>query len=341
MTDLLGLTLNDLKNIVREKGYQGYVATQISDWLYKKYVTDCMFMTNLSLNIRKDISGEYYIGAGMPSAVQVSKDGTKKYLFDVGSTYAVESAWIPGQGRNTLCVSSQVGCKMGCRFCMTGKQGFQKNLTSGQIINQIISLPERDTLTNVVYMGMGEPFDNIDAVLDSLSVLTSEWGFGWSPTRITVSTIGLIPAMERFLSESKCHLAISLHSPFDEERRELMPVQKVYPAKEVIQALKPFDFSGQRRLSFEYILFGGVNDTPEHAKAVAGILKGLKCRVNLINFHPFEGSGYKPSKTGSVLAFQEILEKKGIITTIRVSRGMDINAACGMLSTKKAKIKPE
>ena len=341
MTDLLGLTLADFKNIVCEKAYPRYVATQISDWLYKKYVTDCMLMTNLSLNIRKEISGDYYVGANIPSAVQVSKDGTKKYLFDVGNMYAVESAWIPSEGRNTLCVSSQVGCKMGCRFCMTGKQGFQKNLTSGQIINQIISLPERDTLTNVVYMGMGEPFDNIDAVLDSLSVLTSEWGFGWSPTRITVSTIGVIPAMVRFLSESKCHLAISLHSPFDEERRDLMPIQKVYPVKEVIQALKPFDFSGQRRLSFEYILFGGVNDSPEHAQATAGILKGLKCRVNLINFHPFEGSGYKPSKTKSVLAFQEILEKKGIITTVRVSRGMDISAACGMLSTKKAKNKPE
>ncbi len=336
MKALLGQTLSDLQELCTERRYPKYTARQITDWLYKKHVIHIHEMTNLSAAIRKDLSETHFVGRSQPENVLVSTDGTKKYLFPAGTTHSVETAWIPSPNRNTLCVSSQVGCKMGCTFCMTARQGFQKHLPAGEIINQISSLPERDGLTNVVYMGMGEPFDNIDALLKSLEILTSEWGFGWSPSRITVSTIGVIPALMRFLKESRCHLAISLHSPFNEERRALMPMQKAYPLDDLFALLRAFDFGAQRRLSFEYILFGGVNDSTRHAKAVAVLLNGLKARVNLIHFHPIPDSPLVPAKESAMLAFQNTLEEKQITTTIRSSRGLDIMAACGMLSTQKA-----
>jgi 23S rRNA (adenine2503-C2)-methyltransferase len=316
-------------------GLPGFTAKQIAEWLYKKDVRSIMDMTNISVKNRNTLSEQYEVGRVAPCKVQTSVDGTKKYLFSSAGGRYIEAAYIPETKRATLCVSSQVGCKMGCLFCMTGQQGFQSHLTAGEIVNQIQSLPEFGQITNVVYMGMGEPFDNIEEVLKSLEILTSDYGYAWSPKRITVSSIGIIPGLKEFLTHSKCHLAISLHSPFDEERLKLMPVQHVYPIGEVLKVIRAFDFGLQRRVSFEYIMFKGLNDTPAHVKKLAKLLNGLHCRINLIRFHPIPNTPLEGSDDATIKYFQEGLEDKGIITTIRASRGLDIFAACGLLSTKE------
>jgi len=291
-------------------------------------------MTDLSKETRKLLAEKYYLGLNGFSKVMESSDGTKKYLFPTIRGKFVEAAYIPESKRKTLCLSTQVGCKMACLFCMTGKQGFQGNLTAGEIINQMWSIPEKDHVTNLVYMGMGEPFDNLDEVMKSLEILTSEYGFGMSPRRITVSTIGIIPAMREFMTKSQCHLAVSLHSPFEHERRHLMPVDNVYPLSQVIEELGSYNIGKQRRISFEYILFKGMNDTPRHVRELARILSGLRCRINLIRFHSVPGVPLESSDNITMEQFKEALNKKGIFTTIRQSRGEDIYAACGMLSTK-------
>jgi 23S rRNA (adenine2503-C2)-methyltransferase len=333
-TTLFGLTMQQLEEVAALVGLPRFAGRQMADWLYKKHVTSIDQMTNLSAKGRAALSERYRIGTRAPVRVSASTDGTKKYLYVSGEKQYIEAAYIPDRDRATLCVSSQTGCKMGCLFCMTGKQGFQGNLSAGEIVNQLISLPERDTVTNIVFMGMGEPFDNLEEVLRSLDVLTSDWGLAMSPRRITVSTIGIIPAMREFLDRSQCHLAVSMHTPFDDERRSLMPVQQVYPIAEVVESLKSYDFSGQRRVSFEYIMFNGINDTPRHAHEIVRLLHGISCRVNLIRFHPIPGTPLKGSPDERIIAFRDLLTAKGVHTTIRASRGLDIQAACGLLSTK-------
>jgi 23S rRNA (adenine2503-C2)-methyltransferase len=330
---LYGKTLNELIAVTKRIGLPGYAAKQISDWLYKKEIMSIEEMTNLSKKSRELLQGDYEIGLSAPVNESKSSDGTKKYLYKVLNDKYIEAAYIPDDDRATICVSSQAGCKMGCIFCMTGKQGFQGNLSSNEILNQFRSLPEFLTLTNMVYMGMGEPLDNIIEVLKSLDILTSEWGYAWSPTRITVSTVGIIAGIKEFLEKSRCHLAVSLHSPFDEERRMLMPVQRTNSVKEVLDIIRGFDFNKQRRVSFEYILFKGMNDTPAHIKELARILNGIKCRINIIRFHPIPGSEFQSPNLGTTINFKEALNAKGILTTIRASRGVDIQAACGLLST--------
>lgn len=337
MEALLGKTPDELKAIVKELGAQPFVANQLCDWLYKKDVQSIDEMSNLSVKFREKLSESYEIGLKPYLTVQESIDGTKKYLFPASNGKFIEAAYIPEKERKTLCVSTQVGCKMGCLFCMTGKQGFQGNLSAGEIINQIKSLPEGRELSNIVYMGMGEPFDNMPNVMRSLEILTAEWGYGWSPKRITVSTIGIIPGMKEFLERSDAHLAVSLHSPFDEERRQLMPIQHIYPLKEVLDEIRSWDFGRQRRVSFEYIVFKDLNDTPAHVKELSRILNGIKCRINLIRFHAIPGAPFQSSDEQRIEAFKDELNKKGILTTIRKSRGEDIYAACGLLSTKAGK----
>ncbi len=332
---LFGKTLDELKQIVKDLGFPGFVAKQLADWLYKKKIKSIDEMLNISKKNRDLLKDKFEIGLTTYNNVQESIDGTKKYLFKTISDQYIEAAYIPSENRNTLCVSSQVGCKMGCLFCMTGKQGFQKNLTAGEILNQMVSIDENDALTNLVYMGMGEPMDNLDEVLKSLVIITSEWGFAWSPRRINVSTIGVIPAMRRFIEESECHLAISMHSPLNDQRKEIMPIENVYPIEDVVNVLKEYDFGRQRRISFEYIMFEGVNDSKEHALAVADLISGLNSRVNLIKFHPIPNSPLKGCSNEVMEKFKNVLENKRIITTIRKSRGEDIYAACGLLSTKK------
>ncbi|MDR2652616.1 MAG: 23S rRNA (adenine(2503)-C(2))-methyltransferase RlmN [Prevotellaceae bacterium] len=334
---LFGKTLNELVEIASRLSLPRFAAKQIADWLYKKRVKTIDEMTNLSLENRKKLAEEFDMGTSFPEKSQTSNDGTKKYLFASRQkqTVFVESVYIPEPDRATLCVSSQAGCKMACKFCMTGRQSFQLNLSAGEILNQICNIPESDKLTNVVYMGMGEPFDNIENVLKSLEIITSDYGFAWSPKRVTVSTIGIISAMTEFINKSKCHLAVSLHNPFDDERLQLMPVQKKYPVKEIIKTLTAYDFSHQRRLSFEYIMFDGINDTPRHSRELARLLQGLDCRINLIRFHQIPDNDLRPSKDETIEKFQKYLNDKNILTTLRSSRGTDILAACGMLSTKE------
>jgi 23S rRNA (adenine2503-C2)-methyltransferase len=330
---LYGKTLNELIVVTKHLGLPGFSAKQISDWLYKKEIQSVEEMTNLSRKTRELLSTDFEVGLSAPVNVSESSDGTKKYLFKVLNNKYIETAFIPDEKHATICVSSQAGCKMGCIFCMTGKQGFQGNLSSNEILNQFRSLPEFRSLTNMVFMGMGEPLDNFSEVLKSLDILTNDWGYGWSPTRITVSTVGLITGIKEFLEKSRCNLAVSLHSPFDEERKKLMPIQRTNTVKEVLDIIRDFDFNRQRRISFEYILFEGLNDTPRHIRELARILNGIRCRINIIRFHPVPGSEFRSPETESTIRFKEALNDKGILTTIRASRGLDIKAACGLLST--------
>lgn len=333
--NLFGLTLEQLKEIVKLLQLPAFTAAQIADWLYKKHVVSISEMTNLSKKSRELLEEKYTVGLIAPTKVQTSTDGTKKYLYPTQTNNFIEAAFIPDKERATLCVSTQIGCKMNCMFCMTGKQGFQGNLSAGEIVNQIRSLPEFEQLTNVVYMGMGEPFDNLDAVMQSIEILTSDWGYAWSPKRITVSTIGIIPSMNTFLEESSAHLAVSLHSPFDEEREQIMPIQKKYPLSKIIEDLKKWDIGGQRRVSFEYIMFKGVNDTPRHAKELIQLLRGMRCRINLIRFHSIPETPLEGTSMTGIIAFQNQLKSRGMTVTLRASRGEDIFAACGLLSTKE------
>lgn len=356
---LLGLTLSELTDICHQEGLPGFTARQICDWLYKKRVADFEQMTNLSKKARQALSEKYEVGAVPYCKYAMSKDGTRKYLFEVrplskaagadenlsslSTARYVEAVMIPDGERKTLCVSSQAGCRMGCRFCMTGRQGFHGNLDAAQILSQFFLIDEAEELTNAVFMGMGEPLDNLDNVLRALDVLTSDWGCAWSPKRITVSSIGVNKAvkdqgkspLERFLDESRVHLAVSLHNPFPDERRELMPSEGAFPLKKTLEIIRRYDFTGQRRVSFEYIMFKGLTDTPRHAEALVSLLRGLECRVNLIRFHDIGDTEFVPSSMKTVQAFEDRLNAAGIKATLRASRGQDIEAACGMLSGKE------
>ncbi len=334
MKYLLGLSLAELKTIVTDLGMPAFTAKQICGWLYDKKVTSIEEMTNISKANRERLASEYEVGRNAPKVFETSEDGTRKYLFQVDRGL-IEAVFIPDGKRATLCISSQVGCKMNCLFCMTGKQGFTKHLSSAEIMNQILSVEEAKSLTNIVYMGMGEPLDNIDNVLSSIEVLTADWGLGWSPKRITLSTIGVKKGLERFLSETKCHLAVSLHNPFSHERKEIMPIEQVMPLESTLDLIRDYDFSGQRRVSFEYIVFDELNDSKEHAKELGRLLRQIPCRINLIPFHQIPNVPLRPSSKERMNAFKSYLEAQGYTTTIRLSRGEDISAACGMLSTKE------
>ena len=330
--NLLGKTLPQLQELCAAEGFPRFTAKQLCDWLYKKRVESIDAMTNLSLAQRARLNEMAYIGRETPVRCQVSRDGTKKYLFPVLDGHYIEAVYIPEEDRATLCVSCQVGCKMGCRFCVTGQQGFHGNLGAGDILNQLFSIPEYGELTNVVFMGMGEPMDNLDAILAATQAMTSDWGLGWSPKRITVSTVGIVPGLKRFLDESQCHVAVSLHNAVPQERLQMMPVQKAFPLSEVLALLRHYDWSGQRRLSFEYTMFRGLNDDQQHAQKLVDALKGLDCRVNLIRFHESPEAPYKTSIPTAIKAFQDYLNRHGVICTLRASRGQDIDAACGLLA---------
>ena len=330
---LYGQTLPQLEALCNRLEMPRFAAKQIARWLYDKHATTIEAMSDLSARHRALLAETYEVGLTAPEKVSISTDGTKKYLYRTSQNHFIESAYIPDGDRATLCISSQAGCRMGCRFCATGRQGLQHSLSTNEILNQIGSLPERERLTNVVFMGMGEPLDNLDSLLPALEVLTSAWGFGWAPTRITVSTAGVASRLERFLEATQVHLAVSLHNPFPHERAEIMPVEKVWPIREVVEILRRYDFTHQRRVSFEYIVMSGLNDSPRHIRELCRLLDGIKCRINLIRFHKIPGSPYFSPDDRAMIAFRDALTAKGIHTTIRTSRGEDIQAACGLLST--------
>ena len=331
--ELYGASLEQLRALCESLGLPRFAPKQIAKWLYTRFITDIDAMTDLSKVARERLKEHSELGLSAPLKVSVSQDGTKKYLFRTSEGEYIESALIPDGERMTLCVSSQAGCKMGCKFCATGRMGFRHQLSSTEIINQVLSIPERDKLTNLVFMGMGEPLDNIDNLLRTLDILTSEWGMAWSPTRITVSTAGVARTLPRLLDESKVHIAVSLHNPFPEERKEIMPIENSYSIREVCDILRRYDFTGQRRVSFEYIVMEGLNDSPAHIKELCRLLDGIKCRMNLIRFHKIPDSPYYSPSDERMRAFRDTLTAKGIQTTIRASRGEDIKAACGLLST--------
>jgi len=330
MESLLGKTLDELQAIALSCGLQKFAGKQMAEWLYVKRAASIDEMTNISLKGREALKQQYIVGRTLPKAEVESKDGTKKYLFQVGEQF-VESVYIPEEDRATLCVSTQAGCKMGCRFCMTGTLGFHGQLSAGDILNQVMSIPESESLTNIVLMGEGEPMDNIDAVLRFLDVMTASYAMAWSPKRLTVSSVGLLPGLKRLLEESECHVAISLHNPKHEERQQIMPAEKAYGIKDVVKMLKQYDFSHQRRVSFEYICWGGVNDSEEYADELLRLLKGLDCRINLIRYHNGGQADFPASNEENMVHMRDYLTQKGITTTIRRSRGEDILAACGML----------
>lgn len=330
---LYGQTLSQLEALCNRLEMPRFAAKQIARWLYDKHATTIEAMSDLSVRHRALLAETYEVGFTSPEKVSISADGTKKYLYRTSQNHFIESAYIPDGDRATLCISSQAGCRMGCRFCATGRQGLQHSLSTNEILNQIESLPERERLTNVVFMGMGEPLDNLDSLLPALEILTSAWGFGWSPTRITVSTAGVASRLERFLEATQVHLAVSLHNPFPHERAEIMPVEKAWPIREVVEILRRYDFTHQRRVSFEYIVMSGLNDSPRHIRELCRLLDGIKCRINLIRFHKIPGSPYFSPDDRAMIAFRDALTAKGIHTTIRTSRGEDIQAACGLLST--------
>lgn len=333
---LLGMSLGELKAVVKDLGMPQFTAGQIAKWLYQQHVKSIEEMTNISKVNRERLAERYAVGAMQPIDSQHSKDGTIKYLFPVGDgSKFVETVYIPDGDRATLCVSSQVGCKMNCLFCQTGKQGFEGNLTAGDILNQIYALPERETLTNIVFMGQGEPMDNLDNVLRATEILTADYGYAWSPKRITVSSVGVKGKLKRFLDESECHVAISMHTPLPEQRRQLMPAERQMSITEVVELLKQYDFTHQRRCSFEYICFAGLNDTTMHAREIVRLLEGLECRVNLIRFHEIPGVDLPGADEKRMEVLRDYLTKHGVFTTIRASRGQDIFAACGLLSTAK------
>ena len=337
MTDqrkvLMGMTGSELKEAVRELGMPAFTGGQIARWLYQQHVGSIDEMTNISKQNRERLKEHFTVGSMAPIDCQRSVDGTVKYLFPTADGKYVETVFIPDGERATLCVSCQVGCKMNCLFCQTGKQGWEGNLTAADILNQIYALPEREQLTNVVFMGQGEPMDNLDAVLRATEILTADDGYQWSPKRITVSSVGIRGKLKRFLDESQCHVAISMHSPLHEQRRQLMPAEGQMTIQEVVELLRHYDFTHQRRCSFEYICFGGLNDSLAHGREIVRLVEGLECRVNLIRFHAIPDVDLPGADEERMERLRDFLTARGVFTTIRASRGQDIFAACGLLST--------
>ena len=331
------MTLEELQDVCLQLSMPKFTAKQMAQWIYGKHVHTIDEMTNISKANREKLDSLFCVGCMAPVETCQRKDGTVKYLFPTEEGKFVETVYIPDGERATLCVSCQVGCKMNCLFCQTGKQGFEGNLTVADILNQVFALPEAEQLTNIVFMGQGEPMDNLDAVLRATEILTADWGWAWSPRRITVSSVGVRDKLKRFLDESECHVAISLHAPSHELRSELMPIEKAMPIAETVELLRGYDFAHQRRLSFEYIVFEGVNDTLAHARAVVNLLRGLDCRINLIRFHQIPNVPLRGADDETMLRLRDYLTQHGCFTTIRASRGEDIYAACGLLTTKNQK----
>lgn len=335
MTPLLGLTLNELEDVVAQLGMPKFTSKQLAQWIYVKRVKSIDEMTNISKRFREQLAERFVVGRFEPIETMRSVDGTVKYLFRTTEGKFVETVYIPDGERATLCVSTQVGCKMNCLFCQTGKQGFSGNLTVTDILNQIFSVEDSESLTNIVFMGQGEPLDNYDNLMKSLQIITSGYGMAWSPRRITVSTVGLKKNFKRFIDESECHVAVSLHAPFHEQRLKLMPAEKQFAISDIVDTLRQYDFSHQRRLSFEYTMFSGVNDDMASAKELIKLLRGVECRINLIRFHKIPDVELDGVESERMIAFRDYLTRHGIFTTIRASRGQDIFAACGLLSTAK------
>lgn len=343
--NLLDLDREGLIEFCEQMGEKRFRAIQLLRWIHRHCVGDFEKMTDLAKSFRTKLIERTEIRAPIPVWDKKSADGTRKWLFDVGNGNAVETVFIPEDDRGTLCVSTQAGCAMGCLFCSTGKQGFNRNLKTSEIIGQLwhaektlredmgIADPADRVISNVVLMGMGEPLQNLDNVITALKLMLDDNGYGLSRRRVTVSTCGLTLQMDKLATAVPVALAVSLHAPTDELRDQIMPINKKHPLADLMQACKRYLAHAPRDyITFEYLLMGGVNDRLEHARALVKLVKGVSCKFNLIPFNPFPDSDLKKPDPKDVKAFQDYLIGQGIVTTVRKTRGDDIDAACGQLA---------
>lgn len=337
--DLKNMTMSRVKGMMKELGQAGFHGSQVFSWLYRPGVTTFAQMTDLSKDLRALLSQRSFFSSLAPCATEISQDGTTKFGFQLHDNSIIESVLIPEDDRATLCVSSQAGCAMKCAFCRTGGMGFKRNLTPAEIVGQVCAardylLQSGGRVTNIVFMGMGEPLANFDHLVTALLILTEQRGLDFSGRRITVSTCGIVPKIRKLGEETAVNLAISLHAPTDELRSRIMPINRTYPLQELLAACREFPLPRRRRIMFEYLLLAGINDSDDHARALARLLHAIPCKINLLPFNESKESPfYKPSQQ-RIDFFQQILWQKGFTVFIRESRGGDISAACGQLATK-------
>lgn len=337
------LTHAELQTRLVEQGLKKFRADQIFAWLYSRHARSFQEMTNIAKSERSLLSSVFVIPSPAIIRTETSADGTRKFLLELEDKRTVECVLIPDEGRQTLCISSQVGCRQACRFCLTGSKGFIRDLKSFEIVDQVLEIASlvkqegRRGITNIVLMGMGEPLANFDEVIKALSIITAERGLGFSPRRVTVSTDGLVPEIDRLgRSGIKVNLAVSLNAATDEVRDRIMPVNRRYPIRELLAACRRFPLEPRRRITFEYVMLKGVNDSEEDARHLAELLRGIKCKVNLIPFNPFPGSEFGRPDEAAVRGFQKILLSRHYTAPVRESRGRDISAACGQLREREA-----
>jgi 23S rRNA (adenine2503-C2)-methyltransferase len=329
-TNLCGMTEGEIRNFA---GCNYSHAVSIANSLYKKRINDISLLQGIPKLIREKLNEISVPGIYKPAASEKSSDGTIKYLFRNRQDFEFETVFLPDSRRVTVCVSSQSGCRMGCPFCVTGRFGFRGNLSAHDIVNQIIGIQDSERVTHVVFMGMGEPMDNLDNVLKACSIISAEWGISLSPGNITVSTVGITSGIIRFLEESKCNLALSLYSPFPEERARAVPSEKKYPSHKIIEIIKNYPVVKKRRMSVAYIMISNINDTEMHLEGLKNLLRGSKIRVNLLPFHSVPGNNNISSSPERMEQFKHELVMSGISASIRKSRGIDVSAACGLLAT--------
>ncbi len=335
MVCLIGKSLNEIKEIVLKQHGQSEHALEISKWIYRKGTSFFEEIITIPLILRKSLSINSCIGKYNPILVTESADKTRKYLFENSQGQRFESVYMPSPKRNTLCISTQSGCRMGCCFCLTGKMDFKGSLTAHDILNQYLSIPERSTINRIVLMGMGEPFDNFTEVKKAVEVFTAEWGVAFGASNITLSTVGLHEPLKLFLQNPFCNLAISLNNPISQERKEIMPIEKSNPIVETVNLLKKHPIKKPLRLSFEYVALGGVNITERHAIAIAELLNGLNYHLNIILWNSHEESSFKTPSEIELNVFINCLNKNNVLSAVRQSRGIEIGAACGQMAGKK------
>jgi 23S rRNA (adenine2503-C2)-methyltransferase len=330
--NLIGLSAGEISALIGPAGFNITHAVSVAHSIYKKRITDIELIKKVPKKLKDILKEKFSTGIFPPVASELSSDGTIKYLFRTSDRRLFESVFIPDNKRNTVCVSTQSGCRMGCSFCATAGYGFHGDLSSGEIVNQIISIPFAEKVTHVVLMGMGEPLDNLDNVLKTCEILTSGWGLSLSPRNVTVSTVGIIPGVEKFLAGTECNLALSLFSPFPEERKIRIPVEGKYPVIRIIKLLRDYPIKKNRRLSLAYVMIQDLNDSDKHLSELKALIGDSGIRVNLLPFHPVAKNLFTSSSPERMLYFKHNLIISGISASIRKSRGVDISAACGLLA---------
>lgn len=333
MTNLCTLNPEEILDIAGRDEFSLVQTLKITNSIYKKRINDLDSIPGIPRRLAGRLKLSCCAGIFPPVSAEKSTDGSVKYLFRDDEGLYFETVWMPGGKRNTVCVSVQSGCRMGCIFCETGKYGFHGNLSVRSIINQVLALPEAERLTHVVFMGMGEPLDNLDNVLKACDIITAEWGLALGSSKVTVSTVGITPAVKTFLERTQCNLTLSLHTPFSNERGKIIPAENRFPFSEIIGLLRVFPLKKKRRLSVAYVMMEGVNDSDYHLAELKSLLGGSGIRVNLLPYHKGTVDVFKPSPRGTMLRFKHELVISGISASIRESRGADISAACGLLAS--------